>query len=105
MDSGRKTGFESYRPQPPESNRAARVVRVIIKKNTIKTTSREFMPSSTFFNTPQFFYDNNSLSCTFARVLFENYLKSEVALLYKLQDSLMSPISPSLPSCSSLGTD
>jgi hypothetical protein len=105
MDSGRKTGFESYRPQPPESNRAARVVRVIIKKNTIKTTSREFMPSSTFFNTPQFFYDTNSLSCTFARVLFENYLKSEVALLYKLQDSLMSPISPSLPSCSSLGTD
>jgi hypothetical protein len=33
----RKTAFESYRPQPPESNRAARAVRVIKqpKKNRV----------------------------------------------------------------------
>jgi hypothetical protein len=70
--SGRKTAFESYRPQPPESNRAARAVRVI--KQPKKKRIAQINVASTFFNSPSFSYDANSLSCTFARVCFANYL-------------------------------
>jgi hypothetical protein len=60
MNTGRKTAFENHRPQPPESNRAERAVRVI-KQQTKNRASRELIPASPFFNPPQFSYGTNQL--------------------------------------------